>query len=53
MPMIDHNQETTYNTMHAKTSEEFIHATRYLHLESIVDVDPDVLLRFHAFPFHS
>ena len=30
--------------MHAKTSEENIHATRYLQEKPVVVVDPDVLL---------
>jgi len=39
--------------MHAKTSEENIHATRYLQEKLIVFVDPSVLLRFHALPLPS
>ena len=36
--------------MHAKISEENIHATRYLLEKAIVDVDPDVLLHFPTLP---
>lgn len=36
-------------TMHAKTSNENIHATRYLQRNSIVVVDIDVLLCLHGF----
>ena len=36
--------------MHAKTSEEIIHATPYLQEKPIVVVDLDVLLCFPTFP---
>ena len=39
--------------MHAKTSEENIHATQYLQVKPIVVVDLDILLRFLALPFPS
>lgn len=39
--------------MHAKTSEEIIHATRYLQAKPDVAVDPNVLLRFPAPPLPS
>ena len=39
--------------MHAKTSEENIHAIRYLQAKPIVVVDTDALLRFNALPFPS
>ena len=39
--------------MHAKTSEENIHATRYLQAKTIVVVDLDVLLHFPALPLPS
>jgi len=37
--------------MHAKISEENIHATRYLQEKPDVVVDPDVLLHFITLPF--
>ena len=39
--------------MHAKTSEENIHATWYLQAKTTVVVDPDVFLCFLALPFPS
>ena len=36
--------------MHAKTSEENIHATQYLQAKPDVVVDPNVLLCFPALP---
>ena len=39
--------------MHAKTSEEKIHATQYLQEKPIVVVDLDVLLCFPSLPFPS
>ena len=39
--------------MHAKTSEEIIHATQYLQEKPILDVDPNVLLQFPSLPFPS
>jgi len=39
--------------MHAKTSEENIHATWYLQEKPVVAVDPDVLLYLPALPFPS
>ena len=39
--------------MHAKTSEENIHATWYLQEKPVVAVDPDVLLHFPALPLPS
>ena len=36
--------------MHAKTSEEKIHATRYMQKTTIVVVDPDVLLHVISLP---
>ena len=45
--------KSTCIPMHAKNSEENIHATRYLHSEPDVDVDHDVLFRFPSFPLLS
>ena len=39
--------------MHAKTSKEIIHATRYVQEKSVVAVDLDFLLRFPTFPLLS
>ena len=39
--------------MHATTSEENIHATRYLQAKPVVAVDPDDLLHFPALHFPS
>ena len=39
--------------MHAKTSKEIIHATRYMQEKPVVAVDFDFLLRFHVIPFPS
>jgi len=41
------------NAMHAKTSEENIHATQYLQAKLVVAADPNVLLRFPALPLPS
>ena len=41
-------------TMNSKTSEEKEHETLYLHIEPIVDSDPDFLLQFFfTLPFPS
>jgi len=39
--------------MHAKTSEENIHATRYLQEKPVVAIDNDDLLRFPTLPLPS
>jgi len=39
--------------MHAKTSEENMHATWYMQEKLIVDVDPGVLLDFPTLPLPS
>ena len=46
------NKPNAYS-MHAKTCEENIHATRYLQAKLVVVTDPDVLLHFPILPLPS
>jgi len=39
--------------MHAKTSKEIIHATRYLQVKPTIIVDPDIILCFPSFSKNS